>query len=797
MAEAKNFLSRLQYFAESFTGYPVKIVVPSESESQSEQVQVQESLKIFLPREVELDDPEQALNVYKGLTALQASAALYRGIPEREEDLDILRTRRISGLEDFIVEGERGGLIPLTYQTIELSRRMQCIAEDYRVLGEDISSGFREIFNPNFLSRTVKDDKTNEIDLALSTVYWKSLGVDEDLIQDALKSIPGDKRLGIFRGEFLETLSELSRFDKPMESSYRDSSERTNEFSDYVYRLTEDLGIGSVLSPKTEREFFEMKLQSSKDGFAQYSEANKEDMHKQKIENLKNRENQLLAIERGQISEVGLDTSERVSRRLAVVRGEIRDLEKSTASAGSDIVTRRFYDSKDYATCEGSAASVSTMFQEIPRQQLIRLEVPEKLEEEKGSISYFPELRQGVLVPRAIRVSIYDLSREQPPTEQQIQLQLSLETEISQLEREIGEHNNKIHSDINYIYDDLPQIVKKRDATQRKVNARRKRLAQSRKIHEGVAKKEISSDAGLTRRIEREMETIKPAARALVRNCFEGELDEKRFYEWWLDSQLGGTMEPNFYHQWQKRRRDVASVLLIDASQSAERMATDDETYLDLLKQSAYYFTIGAEFLEDKSAVLAYNGRGERNSRVFILKDFFESPKKLQDRLEILRGELNNRDGSAIRYATQYLNDMPAKTRFMFHLGDMKPSDLEFETTSSAIEQYRYEGEDALNDVTHAFDSARAYGIIPIGICMRPKKKNHAEVTSDQPKKPKGKMNLALLKKLKEQKQAVQDTSSVSDERLKRNFQRNYRIVANPEELPKVLRDVYVKTSFS
>ena len=151
--------------------------------------------------------------------------------------------------------------------------------------------------------------------------------------------------------------------------------------------------------------------------------------------------------------------------------------------------------------------------------------------------------------------------------------------------------------------------------------------------------------------------------------------------------------------------------------------------------------------------------------------------------------EFNNRDGSAIRYAIEYLTSQSAKTKFLFHLSDMKPSDVEMRR-SDAILSFPYQGEDAYADVTHAFNTARSRGIIPVGICLRRK-------TSEKEKPriiPRGKLNPAVLAKISQQRVASSEENI--DARLRKNFRSHYRIVDDLSELPDILREVYITASF-
>ncbi len=450
--------------------------------------------------------------------------------------------------------------------------------------------------------------------------------------------------------------------------------------------------------------------------------------------------------------------------------------------------------SENYSTAHiplknGITDSQKMIFQEVPSSQLTALEIPSDLMalvRDGGKVQYMPELREGRLVPRAVRIITYDLTRNQPPTEEQEERKRSLEKQIQGWEEEAAKYDAQIRSNINYVYD-LQDAMKRRTSAERKIAHLRKELKSSDHLHQSLSSKDLEVDFGRVRRIEREMERIKPQARAIRRNCFEGELDEKRFFEYWLEMKAGNNPHPNFYYQWQKRRREVASVLLIDASHSTGRLVDETKSVLDYAKEAAYYFALGAECLEDKTAILAYNGAGVSDSRIYLLKNFPDGLSRLQERMELLRPELNNRDGAAIRYAAQLLSREPAKTRFIFHLGDMQPSDRPA-VVSSDIIIHPYEGRGAVEDVQHAFNYAKSLGIIPVGICIKKK----AEQPKPAPKL--GRLNLAVLQTLRKQVQA--SLLDQSDERLMRIFHSYYKPVEDITKLPEVLKDVYLKLSF-
>lgn len=328
----------------------------------------------------------------------------------------------------------------------------------------------------------------------------------------------------------------------------------------------------------------------------------------------------------------------------------------------------------------------------------------------------------------------------------------------------------------------------------RELQRKQKELESSRKIHEKLGKPRFSFDRDLKMKVEREMEKIKPEELAVIQGCLDGEVDYKRYYDYWLAKQNNEHPIPNYFYQWQRRLRDVASVLLIDASASTNRFYNEKNSILDRIKEAAFIVSAAADSLEDKISVLAYNGKGASNVRMFVLKDFNERLNVLEERLGLLQPELNNRDGAAIRYASQFLLSATSKSKFLFHLSDMQPSDLEFEVENPAVKTYRYSGENALNDVSHAYQISRSFGIVPCGICIKPVTSKPDLQLGARTERKKPIINQALLLKLRETRK---HDNQLFDERLQQNFRRNYRIVEDLSLLPKLLKDLYLDASFS
>ena len=87
MVTSDKFLGQLHYYAESFTGMPTRIIAPNTGQ-QDTLAQTEGFTRIFIPYEVKPTsmqyEEDLGLVVYKGIVALQASAARYNGVPDKE-----------------------------------------------------------------------------------------------------------------------------------------------------------------------------------------------------------------------------------------------------------------------------------------------------------------------------------------------------------------------------------------------------------------------------------------------------------------------------------------------------------------------------------------------------------------------------------------------------------------------------------------------------------------------------------------------------------------------------------------
>ncbi|MEM4949033.1 MAG: VWA domain-containing protein [Candidatus Jordarchaeales archaeon] len=156
--------------------------------------------------------------------------------------------------------------------------------------------------------------------------------------------------------------------------------------------------------------------------------------------------------------------------------------------------------------------------------------------------------------------------------------------------------------------------------------------------------------------------------------------------------------EKRIFDKIHRDSRDVAAVLLIDASGSTSRI-------INSLKISAILFGDACNALGDKFAIYAFNTEG-RKARIYIAKDFDEPwTATIQERVGAVRSGGLTRMGAPIRYSYEELLKREAKTKIMFVFSDGEPEGYEQE-------------ENAIPDVKVAIEEAESKGIRVVYITM-------------------------------------------------------------------------------
>jgi len=163
-----------------------------------------------------------------------------------------------------------------------------------------------------------------------------------------------------------------------------------------------------------------------------------------------------------------------------------------------------------------------------------------------------------------------------------------------------------------------------------------------------------------------------------------------------------------FYTNFERKVRDMSTLILADISLSTEAAITQEIRVIDAIKDSLMVFSEALERLEDRFAIYAFSSLKNTNVRFHIIKNFKE---KYSD---YVRGKIDNikpgyytRLGAAIRESSKILNKQQSQNKLLLIISDGKPNDVD-----------RYDGRYGIEDTKKAIVEAKKLGLIPFCITI-------------------------------------------------------------------------------
>ncbi len=221
--------------------------------------------------------------------------------------------------------------------------------------------------------------------------------------------------------------------------------------------------------------------------------------------------------------------------------------------------------------------------------------------------------------------------------------------------------------------------------------------------------------------------------------------DELNMDSWieYLSHQNKSMHHQNFYVTYEKKTRDMATLLLADISLSTEGGITQEMRIIDVIKDSLMVFSEALEKLEDKFAIYTFSSLQNKKVYFNIIKNFKDKYDALiRGRIDSIKPQYYTRMGAAIREATKILDKQQSTNKLLLIISDGKPNDED-----------RYDGRYGIEDTKKALQEIKKKGITPFCITIDLDAKEY----------------LSYL------------------------FGRNgYAIVRDGEKLPKVLTEVYI-----
>jgi len=186
--------------------------------------------------------------------------------------------------------------------------------------------------------------------------------------------------------------------------------------------------------------------------------------------------------------------------------------------------------------------------------------------------------------------------------------------------------------------------------------------------------------------------------------------DELNMDSWieYLSHQNRSMHHQNFYTTYEKKTRDMATLLLADISLSTEGGITQEIRIIDVIKDSLMVFSEALQKLEDTFAIYTFSSLQNKKVYFNIIKNFKDNYNALiRGRIESIKPQYYTRMGAAIREATKILEKQQSANKLLLIISDGKPNDED-----------RYDGRYGIEDTKKALEEVKKKGITPFCITI-------------------------------------------------------------------------------
>ncbi|MCD4667029.1 MAG: VWA domain-containing protein [Sulfurimonas sp.] len=163
-----------------------------------------------------------------------------------------------------------------------------------------------------------------------------------------------------------------------------------------------------------------------------------------------------------------------------------------------------------------------------------------------------------------------------------------------------------------------------------------------------------------------------------------------------------------FYTTYEKKTRDMATLILADVSLSTEGGITQDVRIIDVIKDGLIVFSEAMEKLEDKFAIYSFSSLQNKKVYFNIIKNFKDKYDDLiRGSIDAMQPYYYTRLGAAIRESAKILDKQQSANKLLLIISDGKPNDED-----------RYDGRYGIEDTKKAIEEVRKKGITPFCITV-------------------------------------------------------------------------------
>lgn len=163
-----------------------------------------------------------------------------------------------------------------------------------------------------------------------------------------------------------------------------------------------------------------------------------------------------------------------------------------------------------------------------------------------------------------------------------------------------------------------------------------------------------------------------------------------------------------FFQTYERKMRDMATLILADVSLSTEAGVTQEIRVIDAIQDALMVFSESLHRLEDSFAIYTFSSIKNTKVNFHIIKNFKEKYSDLvRGRIHAIKPGYYTRMGAAIRESTTILDKQQNANKLLLILSDGKPNDVD-----------RYDGRYGIEDTKKAIEEAKQKGITPFCITI-------------------------------------------------------------------------------
>ncbi|MCX6062444.1 MAG: VWA domain-containing protein [Campylobacterales bacterium] len=163
-----------------------------------------------------------------------------------------------------------------------------------------------------------------------------------------------------------------------------------------------------------------------------------------------------------------------------------------------------------------------------------------------------------------------------------------------------------------------------------------------------------------------------------------------------------------FFQTYERKIRDMSTLILADVSLSTEAGITQEIRVIDMIQDALMVFSESLHRLQDKFAIYTFSSIKNTKVNFQIIKNFKEKySDDVRGRIHAIKPGYYTRMGAGIRESAKILEKQQSANKLLLILSDGKPNDVD-----------RYDGRYGIEDTKKAIEEVKKKGITPFCITI-------------------------------------------------------------------------------